>query len=71
MCNLDEIAAEIQVMIVCPLYNNINATLYDAVLSIDNGFNSDNNMDKYLFLLDKETPPKPATQYYIKEDMLM
>ncbi len=54
MCEMDEIEYEIHVMIFCFLYNDIKATLYESTLLIDNDFNTYNNMDKFLFLMDNE-----------------
>ncbi len=36
VCDMDEIESEIHVMIFCPLYNDIRATLYESALLIDN-----------------------------------
>ncbi len=54
VCDMDEIESEIHVMIVCPLYNDIRATLYESALLIDNDFNIYSNMDDSLFLIDNE-----------------
>ncbi len=54
VCDMDEIESEIHVMIFCPLYNDIRATLYESALLIDNDFNTYSNMDKFLFLMDNE-----------------
>ncbi len=51
---MDEIDSEIHVMIVCPLYNDIRATLYESALLINNDFNTYSNMDKFVFLMDNE-----------------
>ncbi len=51
---MDEIESEIHVIIVCPLYNDIRATLYESALLIDNDFNTYSNMDNVLFLKDNE-----------------
>ncbi len=51
---MDEIESEIHVMIFCPLYNDIRATLYESALLIDNDFNIYSNMDKFLFLMDND-----------------
>ncbi len=54
VCDIGEMESEIHVMIFCPLYNDIRATLYESSLLIDNDFNSYSNMDKFLFLIDNE-----------------
>ncbi len=54
VCDMDEIESEIHIMIFCPLYNDIRATLYESALLIDNDFNTYINMDKFLFLMDNE-----------------
>ncbi len=54
MCDMDEIESEINVMIFCPLYNDIRATFYEPALLIDTGFNTYSHMDKFLFLMDNE-----------------
>ncbi len=51
---MDEIESEIHVMIICCLYNDIRATLYELALIIDNDFNSYGNMDTFVFLMDIE-----------------
>ncbi len=51
VCDVDEIESEIHVMMFCPLYNDIRATLYHAALPIDNDFNSYKNMHKFVFLI--------------------
>ncbi len=73
VCDMDEIESEIHVMIFCPLYNDIRATLYESALLTDNDFNTYSNLDNVLFLMDnegiiKKILPKPATQYYIEEE---
>ncbi len=54
VCNMDEIESEMHVIICCPLYNDIRATLYESALLIDNNFNTYSNMDKFVFLMDNE-----------------
>ncbi len=51
---MDEIESGIHVMIFCPLYNDIRATLYESALLVDNDFNTYINMNKFLFLMDNE-----------------
>ncbi len=51
---MDEIESEIHLIILCPLYNDIRATLYESALLIDNDFNTYSNMDKFSFLMDNE-----------------
>ncbi len=51
---MDEIESEIHVMIICPLYNDIRATLYESALLIDNDVNTYSNMDTFLFIMDNE-----------------
>ncbi len=51
---MDEIESEIHLMIVCSLYNDIRATLYESALLIDNDFNTYSNMDKFVILMDNE-----------------
>ncbi len=43
--DMDEIESEIHVIIFCPLYNDIRATLYESALLIDNDFNTYSNME--------------------------
>ncbi len=54
VCDMDEIESEIHIMICCPLYNDIRATLNESALLIDNDFNIYINMDKFVFFIDNK-----------------